>query len=354
MIDGNKIVDTAVEKMLLNKLPKLIFEKKESLYNDTLDLLNNKLLCLQLKDFALSINQDFINATMDSIAETKNTNKIKELSSCLVDVIKTHSSNLSLRDILKTLSLDSVDEAFVRYNEELTELLHEIHTMVESSKTDLIKMIQEILSRYLKDKAATTSISNLFDSISDNELENISRNISNNVLDDSFINSSIDNIIANIDISNENISLFDFAHKNDLNQAIKNTTRNLITNNKIREYLHNVSAYVFDDAVKNGFSFINNEAKNYFISIITEASIITLKNNLSDILKDIEFDKIAKEQINAMNPRKIHTMFNSFAGKYFGRLMMYGFGGAVFGINIIAGVALAAAYGIKNIIKKEP
>ncbi len=354
MIDGNKIVDTAVEKMLLNKLPKLIFEKKESLYNDALDLLNNKLLCLQLKDFDLSINQDFIKATMDSIAETKNTNKIKELSNCLVDVIKTHSSNLSLRDILKTLSLDSVDEAFVRYNEELTELLHEIHTMVESSKTDLIKMIQEILSRYLKDKAATTSISILFDSITDNELENISRNISNNVLDDSFINSSIDNIIANIDISNENISLFDFANEDDLNQAIKNTTRNLITNNKIREHLHNVSAYVFDDAVKNGFSFINNEAKNYFISIITEASIITLKNNLSDILKDIEFDEIAKEQINAMNPRKIHTMFNSFAGKYFGRLMMYGFGGAVFGINIIAGVALAAAYGIKNIIKKEP
>ncbi len=352
MIDGNKIVDTAVEKVLLYKLPKLISEKKESLYSGTLDLLNNKLLCLQLKDFDLSINQDFINAAVDSIAETKNTNKIKELSCCLVDVIKTHTSSLALRDILKSLSLDNIDEAFVKYNEELTILINEIHTMVESNKTDLIEMIQDVLNRYLNDKTMTTSISNLFENIKDNDIANISRNISNIVSDDSFINSSIDNIIANIDSSNENISLFDFANEDDLNQAIKNTARNLVTNNKIREHFYGVSANVFDDAVKDGFSFINNEAKNYFISIITEASIITLKNNLSDILKDIEFDKIAKEQINAMKPRKIHTMFNSFAGKYFGRLMVYGLGGAVFGINIIAGAILAAAYGIKNIIKK--
>ena len=354
MMDGNKIIDTAVEKVLLNKLPNIIAEKKDGIYSNLLDLLNNKLLCLQLKDFDLSINQELIKTTVDSITETKYANKIKELSYCLVDVIKNQTSNISLCDVLKPLSLDSIDNAFSKYEEDLTELINEIHTIIESNKTDLVKMVQDIVSSYLNDKTVNTSISSLFEETNDNDLEYISKNISNILSDESFINTSISNIIANIDNSNDNLSLFDFANKDDLNQAIRNSTRNLVTNNKIRNHLYDVSEKVFDNAVNNGFNFINNEAKNYFISIVTEASIITLRNNLSDILKDIEFDKIAKEQINSMKPKKIHTMFNSFAGKYFRKLMIYGLGGAVFGINIIAGVILAAAYGIKNIIKREP
>ena len=83
---------------------------------------------------------------------------------------------------------------------------------------------------------------------------------------------------------------------------------------------------------------------------IADAVILSLRNNLSDMLKDIEFDKITKEQINGMNPKKIHMMFNSFAGKYFTALMLYGFWGAVFGVNTIAGLALSAVYCVKNLI----
>lgn len=353
MMDGNKIVDLAVEKALLIKLPQLIAKKKEDLYSKTLDLLNNKLLCLKLRDFDLSINQDIVKTTVDSYSDTKNSNKIKKLSVDLIETIKIKSSSITLRDILKPLSLDSIDNAFIRYNEEITKFLNEIHPMIESSKTDLIKMEKDILSNYLNDITATISIRSLFEGVKENELAYISENISNILLSDEFINAGANNIINDISNSGEKISVFDFVNKNDLNQTIKNTTRNLVTNNKIRELLHEISTNIFDDAVKDGFSFVNKEAKDFFVNIVTEASILTLKNNLSDILKDIEFDKIAKEQINAMNPKKIHNMFNSFAGKYFRRLMIYGLGGTVFGINIIVGIVLSSAYGIKKLIKKE-
>ena len=354
MMDGNKIVDLAVEKALLYKLPQLIAKNKEDLYSKTLDLLNNKLLRLNLKDLNLSINQDIVKTTIDSFTDIENSNKIKELSVNLVEIIKIKASSITLRDILKPISLDSIDKAFTIYNEEITKLLNEIRPTIELSKTDFIKIKQDILSKYLNDITTTTSISSLFEGIKENELSLISVNISNILLSDTFINASVDSIISNLRNSGEKISVFDFVNKNDLKQAVKNTTKNLVTNNKIRELLHEVSTNIFDDAVKDGFSFINEEAKDYFINIITEASILTLKNNLSDILKNIEFDEIAKEQINAMKHKKIHSMFNSFAGKYFRKLMIYGLGGAVFGINIIVGIVLASAYGIKKLIKKEP
>jgi len=64
---------------------------------------------------------------------------------------------------------------------------------------------------------------------------------------------------------------------------------------------------------------------------------------LNKILKAVEFDEIAREEIEKMEPKKIHEMFNSFGEKYFRRLMLYGFGGFVFGINMYTGFALTTA-----------
>jgi len=100
------------------------------------------------------------------------------------------------------------------------------------------------------------------------------------------------------------------------------------------------------------FNFINEDTKSYVLNIFIESCIKSIRRNLDTILKAIEFDKIAREEINAMEPKKIHEMFNSFAGKYFKRLMIYGFGGFVFGINTFVGLTLTGLTIINKIHKK--
>ena len=71
------------------------------------------------------------------------------------------------------------------------------------------------------------------------------------------------------------------------------------------------------------------------------------------MLKSVEFDKIAQEEIEKMEPDKIHQMFNSFGKKYFRKLMLYGFGGFVFGINMYVGFALTGLKIFSDTIKKD-
>jgi hypothetical protein len=59
------------------------------------------------------------------------------------------------------------------------------------------------------------------------------------------------------------------------------------------------------------------------------------------------------EEIDRMEPEKIHEMFDSFAGKYFKRLMLYGFGGFVFGINMFVGFSLTALKIISELFTKK-
>jgi hypothetical protein len=54
-----------------------------------------------------------------------------------------------------------------------------------------------------------------------------------------------------------------------------------------------------------------------------------------------------------MEPEKIHEMFDSFGGKYFKRLMLYGFGGFIFGINMYIGMSLTLLKIISEILKKD-
>ncbi len=54
-----------------------------------------------------------------------------------------------------------------------------------------------------------------------------------------------------------------------------------------------------------------------------------------------------------MEPEKIHQMFNSFGEKYFRKLMLYGFGGFVFGINMYIGFSLTGLKIISESFKKD-
>jgi hypothetical protein len=70
-------------------------------------------------------------------------------------------------------------------------------------------------------------------------------------------------------------------------------------------------------------------------------------------LKAVQFDVIAKEEIENMEPERIHKMFDSFGEKYFQKLMLYGFGGLIFGINMYVGFGLTAAKVISELFNNK-
>ena len=86
-------------------------------------------------------------------------------------------------------------------------------------------------------------------------------------------------------------------------------------------------------------SFINVKTKDQGIEIALNSILQSGSRNVSSILKDIDFKNITENKIEELNPREIHELFNSFAGKYFTRLKLYGLGGGIFGVHFFIVIA---------------
>lgn len=366
MIGGDKIIDSVVDKILSDKLPKLIINKKASLYENCSNYLNNKFLNLSLSEFRIVLNSDIV-------ANTELYN-INNAISPAIDFVDKKMACIKVKTLLEPLSLDSMDIIFSSYNKEISDLIEKLNSKLMTNKDDILSSFNGFISKYLNDTMKNTSINLIFKNISSEDFKYISDSIINIVFEEKLIEKNVNDTLSCIKnyhrqlCMSELISKDEFIEKSE--KLIDNLSGNedltkgeIYVNNKIASIsdLHSSVKLVFtktiDDilsqASENGFAFINNESKEYLLNITADAVILSLRNNLSTMLSDIEFDKIAKEQISEMSPKKIHMMFNSFAGKYFRTLILYGFWGAVFGINTILGLALAAIYGFKNIVKKS-
>jgi len=126
-----------------------------------------------------------------------------------------------------------------------------------------------------------------------------------------------------------------------------------LTDNESERAAKQILYSIIDSAASSNFNFVDSESKEYAVNIFVDSSIESLRRNLDEILKSVEFDKIAAEEIEKMEPEKIHQMFNSFGEKYFRKLMLYGLGGFVFGINLYVGFALTGLKILSEVFKKD-
>ncbi|WP_291723134.1 DUF445 family protein [Bernardetia sp.] len=80
---------------------------------------------------------------------------------------------------------------------------------------------------------------------------------------------------------------------------------------------------------------IPNESKNFVVELLLNAGLEALQEELPHILASIPIKDIVVKEISQMPPEEIEALFNSFAKKYFDRLVQYGFGfGIAFGLTL--------------------
>ncbi len=343
MVGGDKLIDSVVDKILSDKLPKLIANKKSSLYESCSNYLNNKLLNLSVSNFGITINSNIISNELLNLSEVINS---------IIKFIDDKLACIKIKTLLEPLSIDNIDAIFTSRSKEITTLLDNINLQLMTNKNAVLSLFAIFLEKYIDDIMVNSSISSVFKDIKHEEFKNISDNIINILSEKSLVVKNVDDSLSYIKNYDEKLYLYELVSKDKFIEIFENTIDSLLKEARFFIIAKTIED-VYASISKNGLAFINNDSKEYLLSTAIDAVILTLKNNLSTMLSDIEFDKIAKEQISEMSPKKIHKMFNSFAGKYFRTLELYGFLGAVFGINTILGLALSFGYAIKNVFKKK-
>ncbi len=80
---------------------------------------------------------------------------------------------------------------------------------------------------------------------------------------------------------------------------------------------------------------IPDESKDFVVELLLNAGLEALQEELPHILASIPIKNIVIKEVSQMQPKEIEALFNSFAKKYFDRLVQYGFGfGIAFGLTL--------------------
>lgn len=120
----------------------------------------------------------------------------------------------------------------------------------------------------------------------------------------------------------------------DLDDFIKSVDELLLTleNNKdINELIYIEFSKILSKLRNDLPNIIDDDMKNYIFNLIINVS----KDDINLIIDAIDFSGITKKEIDDMNPKNIHDIFNSFAKEYLNRLILYGSFGGLVGVLLL-------------------
>jgi len=341
IMGGGDIVDELVHKIMVVKLPEFIDSKKLELDHIFNSSINDSFYNKKVNEFSNSINKEQINNIIDSyFSDGENVEFINRKINFTVDNIVKKSETINVKNVLKYFSLDDLNNFIISYEVELSKLLNDLSKSMVENKNLVLEKINAMTNEVIENFINTFSFKDLSNEITKEDVKTIMENLLNILNKDNFSKDSLEKFIYNYKDYSKDKKTSEFIDKEDFKISTESFIKNKVINNKKEDSIKKLYGSLLNDAVNSNFSFIHEETKTYALNLFVESSLKSIRRNLDKILKAVKFDKIAQEEIEAMEPKKIHEMFNSFMGKYFTRLKIYGVWGFVFGINVYIGLTL--------------
>lgn len=340
MMGGDEIIDELLTKIIFVKLPAFVEDKKYELQKETMRLIEEKLYTARVEVLYTGMNKIQINELLDNYMTPENSSKIENKITLLSKELFAKLGSQKLRDTLSLINLHEPEIILSTYGNELNAFSKELSSGISNNKQQIIAKITELSDCFI-DEFMKSEFKDIFMGITYDDV-NFAKNKTINILDknglDEQIYLALDSVRAEL-----NLTAGSLIDKKEFIRASENYLISLLEDTEFEVAVKTRIEAVISEASSANFNFIDTGTKTYIINIFADACINSLKRNLDKILKAVEFDEIAREEIEKMEPKKIHEMFNSFGEKYFRRLMLYGFGGFVFGINMYTGFALTTA-----------
>jgi len=342
IMSGDEMVDELINKIMVKKIPGFIDDKRYELLTIFTNIIDEKFYKTKVDTLQNSINKiqidDIVNTYLSS---AENADMIEKKVNSAIVALENKIIKMSLNDILKFISLQDISSIFDAYETELNEFVSDLSQNMTDNKNNIINIIMPLLNEIIDEFMKSTSFKDLCHEISSEDINTIVSNLMGNINNDDFLYKTLNEFINNYkDFIIDKDNLSSFIDTEEFIKSTKTFIKSLINSNETEDVVKKVYGLVLKEVTDRNLDFISQDTKSYFINIFIDSSIKSIRGNLDAILKSIEFDKIARDEINAMEPKKIHEMFNSFAGKYFKKLMLYGFGGFIFGINTYVGLTL--------------
>ena len=339
-MNGDRLVSLVVLNIIETKLEDFINETmystiktasvslKSAIYPTTIqnigfvaEQVNTKLiadnLVLEIKENETMFNNIDVLA-LDAINKVKNIKLEEIFEQTNIDTIE-GLYNLIQEDIIQTLN--NIND---NYNNNIENINKFINTYVYENITS--KVLEQKLENILDvDENISVIVKSILEQINSNSrsrdllLESIERAYNNNIIGMKL------NDILNQDVLISEIEIY-------LEKLFKD-----IDFNENNQYI--VDKIIFN-CIESEFKFIDDSTKEYIVRRTVDALLTTGIGFTVDAMKALKLKEITTEQVEIMDPREIHMLFNAFAGDFFIKLYLYGSMGAVFGLNMYLSIVL--------------
>ncbi len=294
MADLDEFVDSVMKRIFNKQLPDFLESKEEKLLIE-IDSFTEE---LEENDFRSTESRTISNALADFMSSPMGKNMLNEIIYLSEDNIELLLSKLLKEDDenLFALKFDLESEQIIDFIssqlslEEKLSLLIKLKNIVneDNIKKELIKLLK------------SSEFSNL------NRLINI--------------------FIEEIDL--DELKLI----TEELSEQFLQNMQKAINNKEVKAELTNI----FAEEIRRAADFMEAELETAtleeVLELFIESGIDSFKRNSEKMLKSLKLKELTAEEVEEMDPAEIEEVFDSFAGKYFAHLKVYGWFGGIFGL----------------------
>ena len=339
LMGGDEVACELVIIIVNVKLPKLLDTKKQELNDTVKQFFDDNFYKTKVASLYTGIRRTELSRLTDDYFNQENSTSLGNRIKPIAEEVFSKAGSLKLGSIFSVFGAADLSSFLSLHAKDINELSNKLATSLLDSKAQATDIINQYLYTLI-DKLMNCKFRDLFEGMPYESMSSVINNLSHEL-----VSSNLEEIISSsiIDLRNYlNVSVEDLIDEEEFIKSAEYCFMDLLDNVDFEQNIQKHIEDIIGDAVSSDFSFIDNKTSKYILTIFTDSSVNSLKRNLDDLLLSVEFNVLAKEEIEKMKPEKIHQMFNSFAGEYFRKLMLYGFGGFIFGINTYVGMALTS------------
>ena len=338
IMDGDTIIDHIVGKIMTEKLPLFMDMKEDEINKIISELINDRFYKAKVEVLYANLNKLQINEVVENYLIANKEKLEAKINKTIVELYNKIKYK-DLDGILDYFNMSDLESFISSYDSEINAFANAMHLYLLNNKDDFTNEASSYIGS-VAEEFMNLKFNDIFNYETQDEIDIIIGNATNILCKKEVIKKTIESFIGTYKKYCNNIHLDFYIDEDEFTNSIQIFAQNLLMKDETEKTVKQILYSVINEAAQSNFSFIDSKSKEHIVNIFVDSSIEGLRRNLDDILMSVEFDVIAAEEIEKMEPEKIHLMFNSFGEKYFRKLMLYGFGGLVFGINMYVGFAL--------------
>ncbi|MCF8011694.1 MAG: DUF445 family protein [Clostridiales bacterium] len=326
-LDGDDTVRDIVDDILDYKLPSFLREKRSEIKALAARFIK-QVEKRRVGDIGIDLSRSGINSVIDKVVNNRVlVDNIRTLLNSILDSVL----EIRLKSLLQIVSINSIFDIYKVLGEEIYLIRDSLFTEISSHEEEVQQVLGDFLIKVFDQLILSVSINKLTQNIEQEDIlksvQKIIHMLYSSQKVDGQLDSFLDHFIKEVKYTDLE-EMLDFEYmQEDLSSAVSS----LLENEECKSALLDVLGNIVDVVVKDVNNIADEEVKDFVLELLVNSFISSVQDHFLDLMKAVNVKDVTERQINAMYPGEIEDLFNSFASRYFARLKMYGWMGAVVG-----------------------